>query len=339
MNVGDILLTIKNKKMNEIKGFIKSEKVAEILNSGFESGMNAVLFGRGGFGKSEMAYSFLEQKGVDASDIMVKSLSVGTMLDDLLGGLNIKTIQKTGFQEFNVNLSIFSKPYLILEEAFDAPVRVLEGLKDIITSKQIRNGLQTYDIKTKFIIICTNRPKDQIAKDDSSKALMERFPLSLEVGWDNPRYMDYKKLITVKGKKPSDDYLSLIKFVIESISETEDLPPSPRMALNLSKIVDTCGIHSARYLDGMPNIEHAVNWVAENQEKLNRQKEQEQKQAKIKQAIGELVVAFLESVDKITDDTPVSEYRALVSLKTKLMEKTSNNNMEDEFKVLKATKL
>ncbi len=97
----------------------------------------------------------------------------------------MKLFNKTGEIQYLVENSFMNHEYVIFEEAFDAPVYVLTILKDILTSRELRNGHQVFPIKTKMIVICTNHSRSVIADDLSIKALMERFPLELEVKWQS----------------------------------------------------------------------------------------------------------------------------------------------------------
>lgn len=168
-----------------------------------------------GFAKSEMANHFFNSKGIIP---YVKTLGAGTTLDSLFGGIDINLftnglvdeeatnilravnptaspvyIKKPGTIEYLVENSFMNSEYVILEEAFDAPDFVLESFKDILTSKMLRNGSQLFKIKTKMIIVCTNRERAHIAEDSASlKALMERFPLEIKVEWPNHDIENYK---------------------------------------------------------------------------------------------------------------------------------------------------
>lgn len=249
----------------ELKGFIKSREVAEVLLTGLHSGQNVVLHGPGGYGKSEMALEFLRAIGARNEQVQVKSLSTGTLLDDLFGGVNIRALSETGELLYNVEKSVFSTPYLILEEAFDAPPRVLEGLKDVLTSGYIRNGLQSYEVKTKFIIVCTNRSKSELATDESSRALMERFPLSLRVEWDSHTLNDYRSLIETVFNHPMDDSLdAVLGYILDSIKEDESArPPAPRTVVRMHKILRAAGVRALRFLDGVPNISRAIEYLGD----------------------------------------------------------------------------
>lgn len=261
----------------KINNFIKSSKVAAILNAGYKSSQNVILYGAGGYGKSEMSLAFLRQIGARESQICVKSLSVGSSVDDLFGGINIKTLQDCGRIEYNLDSSIWSYPFLILEEAFDAPLRVLEALKDTLTSGYVRNGAQSYKIATKFIIVCTNRSKADLIEDESSKALMERFPLSLRVEWETHTWADYAELINcVFGEIPEMAEV-LLKYMLESIKEdSSKKPPPPRTVVRMVKVMNLAGIEALQFMDGLPNIDRALN----SHEELHKAQQQEIKYKK-----------------------------------------------------------
>lgn len=242
-----------------INGFIKSDEVFDILEVGRRSIQHVVLYGPGGYGKSEMSVAYLKQAGIPDSDVTVKVLSVGTYLDDLLGGVNMKRLQKDGVIEYNLEHSIFNTKWLILEEAFDAPVRILESLKDILTSKTVRNGAQIWPIKTEHIIICTNRNKSSMISDASSAALMERFPLSLKVYWDTHDLTDYIQLARCVGKY-SMAFKYTITHLIDVLKENGEQPVPPRTAVRMMEIINNVGIDGLKYLD-IPYIDVAIKYA------------------------------------------------------------------------------
>lgn len=283
-----------------VQGFVKSAQVAEILSAGNKSGQNVILYGAGGYGKSEMSTAFLRQIGARKEQITIKSCSVGTSVDDLFGGINMKVLQEEGRIEYNLDYSIFSTPYLILEECFDAPLRVLEALKDTLTSGWVRNGSQQYQIKTKFIIVCTNRSKEELIEDASSAALMERFPLSLKVEWDSHTWADYEELIqTVFGSIPETVEV-LLKYILESIKEDSGKrPPAPRTVVRMVKVFQAAGVAGIKYMDGLPNVQRAI-------ENLNSEMAKAVKVKEFEKLISEL--GILKS--QFGDNTPYAEIKS-----------------------------
>jgi hypothetical protein len=180
---------------NTTQKFVFMDKTINILNVGLSTNKNVVLYGPGGHGKSEITLDFLKSRGINPYII---TMGTGMTTDRLFGGLDIPIFEKTGKIEYLVDNSFMNHEYVIFEELFDAPDFILEQLKDILSSGTFRNGTQIYDIKTKFIVCCTNRTRDEFSKNMSLKALMERFPLELNVIWDNYTEITYNKLLESK---------------------------------------------------------------------------------------------------------------------------------------------
>jgi MoxR-like ATPase len=223
------------------KHFINSDDVANILCLSMEQMENVVLYGRGGHGKSVMTEEFFKFQGIEP---YVKSLGKGTMIEDLLGGLKIKEFQDDGKLEYKVENSFMNHEYVVFEEAFDAPLQVLEQLKDILSSGFFRNGNQTFELKTKMIVVCTNRTRHELEEDDSIKALMERFPFELKVEWDDYSANEYNKMFTKVLKR------DLIEFaaMIEEANKVRFI--SPRTAVKAAKVYTECGLDELKYVAG-----------------------------------------------------------------------------------------
>jgi len=150
------------------KRFAYSEEVASCLFTSYKSEEHVVLYGPGGHGKSEMSLEFFDSLGIKP---FVQALGPGTTTEQLLGGMDMKLFNKTGEIQYLVENSFMNHEYVIFEEAFDAPVYVLTILKDILTSRELRNGHQVFPIKTKMIVICTNHSRSVIADDLSIKTM------------------------------------------------------------------------------------------------------------------------------------------------------------------------
>jgi MoxR-like ATPase len=193
--------------------FVYTDHVFKGLELAQKSGENIILWGMGGFGKSEIVNKYFRDLGVIP---YVKSLGSGTTIDALLGGVDLGLfshgiidhkatalakkealdagldindvqpiyIKKPGAIEYLIENSFMNHEYVVFEEALDAPDFVLEALKDILTSKEFRNGTQRFPLKTKMIVICTNKSRADFATDNASlKALMERFVMEVKVEW------------------------------------------------------------------------------------------------------------------------------------------------------------
>ncbi len=181
-----------------------------------------------------MTEAFFKGKGIEP---FVKTMGSGTTTDSLFGGIDIKLFNDTGKLEYLVENSFMNHEYVVFEELLDAPDYMLEQLKDILTSRIFRNGTQAFKIKTKLIICCTNKDRGEFSKNDSLKALMERFPLELKVEWDNYTRETYNFLFQhVLGYKNVG-----LAYILEKLHQN-GTTVSPRTAIKAAKIVQQCGI-------------------------------------------------------------------------------------------------
>ena len=211
---------------NPFEKFVYIDDMIKALNIGFSMNRNLIFFGKGGFGKSEITELFFNTKGITP---FVMSMGSGTNPDRLFGGTDLSHFigdNPTGKLEYLVENSFMNHEYVIFEELFDAPAEVLEELKDILSSGYFRKGSQVFEIKTKFIVCCTNRTREEFAKNASLQALLERFPLSFEVKWPDHKRTNYDFLFKVsRGTE-----CPLISYICEKLS-VSGKNISPRIAL------------------------------------------------------------------------------------------------------------
>jgi len=231
---GDILLEeYKNSdKIYEIisKKFINMSGPSQVIKNALANNMNLILYGKGGFGKSEVCdelFSCAELK----DRVFIKSLSEATTVEDLFGGINIKKMTDTGSIEYNCENSFANKEIVIFEEIFDANPQVLAALKDTLTSKEIRNGNQRFPIKTKIIIGLTNKTYEEVIEDDSTEALTQRFAVSYPFQYKIDK-LNSASLILNRYPDFGEDKLAAM---VDTIAEMKDL--SPRKILEMSKYI------------------------------------------------------------------------------------------------------
>jgi hypothetical protein len=240
--------TMKNTETKSVKRnpvgdkFVFMDKTVNILNVGFSTSKNVILYGPGGHGKSEITLDFLKAKGIDP---FIQTMGTGMTTDRLFGGLDIPTFETTGKIEYLVENSFMNHEYVIFEELFDAPDFILEQLKDILSSGVFRNGTQIFPIETKFIICCTNRTRDEFSKNMSLKALMERFPLELNVIWDNYTEISYNKLL--ESKFGVDNVDPVIPYLLQEYAKN-NIVISPRVAVTAYQVYDQCGPESLAFI-------------------------------------------------------------------------------------------
>ena len=224
------------------RDFVFMDKSLNILDIGLKTGKNIVLYGPGGHGKSELTMAYLAEKGIDP---YVITMGTGMTTDRLFGGLDIPTFEKSGKIEYLVENSFMNNEYVVFEELFDAPDFILEQLKDILSSKVFRNGTQIFPIKTKFIICCTNRTREEFSKNASLKALMERFPLELNVVWDNYTEASYSKLLETKFGEGNVD--PIIPYLLQEYHRG-GITISPRVAVTAYTVYEECGPDSLSFI-------------------------------------------------------------------------------------------
>ena len=222
--------------------FVFMDKALKILDVGLKTEKNVILYGPGGHGKSDLSLEFFYDKGINPYII---TMGTGMTTDRLFGGLNIPVFEAEGKLEYLIENSFMNHEYVIFEEMMDAPDFILEQLKDILSSGVFRNGTQVFPIKTRFIVCCTNKTREEFSKNDSLRALMERFPLELNVIWDNYNEISYNTLL---GKRyGSDNVDPIIPFILQEYVKN-GITISPRIALDSYQIYEECGPESLHFI-------------------------------------------------------------------------------------------
>ena len=220
--------------------FVYMEDVHKILDVAMVSQKNVILYGPGGYGKSEYTLEFFKENNIEP---YVITMGTGMTTDRLFGGIDIMEFNKTGKLEYLVQNSFMNSEYVIFEELFDAPDFILEQLKDILSSGVFRNGTQMFPIKTKMIVCCTNKTREEFSKNISLKALMERFPLEMKVVWKDHNKITYDNLLVTKLGF-SDDKLT---FILENYASAGKII-SPRIAITAAKIMAKCGPDALNFI-------------------------------------------------------------------------------------------
>lgn len=214
-------------------GFVFMDDVKRILDVAMTARRNVILYGKGGFGKSEYTLEYFKENNISP---YVITMGTGMTTDRLFGGMDLPTFNEKGKIEYLVENSFMNHEYVIFEELFDAPDFILEQLKDILSSGVFRNGSQIFEIKTKVIVCCTNRTREEFAKNNSLRALMERFPLEQEVKWKEHNRITYEKLLVSRFGYADP----MITYILEQFAIAGHTI-SPRIAIVAADIVERCG--------------------------------------------------------------------------------------------------
>ena len=215
--------------------FIHCDEVVQVLTHAFFQPCNVLLWGPGGHGKSEMVMAALRSLGYSEDEIFLQSFGEGMSEDRLWGGPNIAKLDVC--LEYDTERSFLPHEVVVLEEILDASSQALLPLKDVLTRRTFMNGSTAVEMKSKVIIACTNKDPRQFAKDsDAVKALLERFPLQLEVRWPSYEQSDYEELFRVANPKASSHKRKLHRIYAHVIANLNDdrergFQVSPRIAL------------------------------------------------------------------------------------------------------------
>ena len=230
-------------------GFVFVDDVKIILSLAFVGGKNAILFGPGGHAKSQMLEKVVEALGAK-DETFVQFFGEGMDEARLYGGLNFEKLEKEHVLEYYPERSFLNYRIAIFEELFDAPANVLLALKDVLTSKELRNGAQRFPMRTEVIICLTNKEPAEIADlGPAAEALIERFPLQLNVKWDSYDKSAYEALFRKTCQNmagPSmTKFQSILAEVLANATATGNFV-SPRTAVHAFQVCQTAAMVAGR---------------------------------------------------------------------------------------------
>lgn len=223
-----------------LDSFVFMDDTKKVLDIAYNNGKNVILYGPGGYGKSEYTQAYLEEKGIEP---FVFTMGTGTTTDRLFGGLDLPAFNASGKIQYLIENSFMNYEYVIFEELFDAPDYILEQLKDILSSGKMRNGSQVFNIKTKVIVCCTNKTREEFSKTTSLKALMERFPLEHKVIWKDHNRITYEQLFVTKNGFADP----MLTYVLEQYASAGNII-SPRIAIAAADIISKSGPEALSFI-------------------------------------------------------------------------------------------
>ena len=233
------------------KRFIHSKEIIQVLTHAFLQPCNVLLWGPGGHGKSDMVMTVLRALGYKDREIFLQSFGEGMSEDRLWGGPNIARLDEC--LEYDTDRSFLPYEVVVLEEILDASSQALLPLKDVLTRRLFMNADQAVPMRSKTIIACTNKDPRQFAKDsDAVKALLERFPLQLEVRWPSYEQKDYEALFAKAHPEAKSDRRKLHRIYAHVIANLNDdretgFQVSPRIALGgLRLAANSVGRHGRK---------------------------------------------------------------------------------------------
>jgi len=170
-----------------------------------------------------------------------------------LGGLDIKKFQEEGEIIYLLKNAFVSSEFVIFEELWDAFPSVLLILKDILTSGYVRIGNESFKIKTKMIVACTNRGREEVVSDNSTEALMQRFLFEKEIVWTTHTSAEYRQALTKAVKNVNENAAKAVGKICGKVAEGEYIP-SPRTAYKAYKSYVVNGAESLVGIYGFEKV-------------------------------------------------------------------------------------
>lgn len=236
--------------------FYNMEHVIEALYYGVYAGKNIILYGPGGFGKTELTKSFLKLLDINTSVIVgYEDMEV----DALLGIPNIKKLTEESVYQIDFNKTVFANEgVLILEEFLDVRPSTAAALKDILSEGGYRTGSNLVKSNISSVIICTNKSPDEVSTDNSTSAFYkERFPIRINVSWNNFDYETFSSFFKVSKPVQYNANKTLYEVLIQVAIETSKTSiVSPRMLKDASDLIDLHGtINVIKFIEGLDTLE------------------------------------------------------------------------------------
>lgn len=178
------------KKLSE--RFVFQEQAIRKVYAALSLGKNAILYGPGGFGKTEIVKAICNEMGIP----MICKVGYKDMMpEELLGIPNMTMLLEQSKYETAFENSVFCIPgILVLEEFFDCDPSTAAALKDVLTERGMREGSIKKESLISSVIITGNKDPKELGIDDSTKAFyLDRFPFRHEAVWSSYTEQDYMK--------------------------------------------------------------------------------------------------------------------------------------------------
>lgn len=253
--------------------FVFVEEVTRILALAFTAKKNVIVFGPAGHGKSEMIKAVIDGLRLD-SETFYQFFGEGMDESRLFGGLNFKKLEEDKVLEYFPEKSFLNYRVAVFEELFDAPATVLMALKDVLTAKELRNGSQRFKMRTEVIICLTNKEPSEISDlGPAAHALVERFPLQLNLKWTDYSSRSYLAMFEKIAARIGGPVLNGFKAVLAEIlanATAQGNFVSPRTAVHAFQVcqaaavmrgsdhVEKCDLTDLRFLPGLEGLAETI---------------------------------------------------------------------------------
>lgn len=293
------------------KKFTKSEKFAKALKIAIDNEENLIVFGPGGYGKSDMIREVLTKAGImDKSFIM--SCGEDTDESKLYGGIDIPAM-KEGKLRYNIKDSFINYPIVVFEELLDAQVNALLSLKDTIEAKEFRKGSQRQKIRTKMVIALTNKSPEEVSQmGPYAEALMQRFRIELEHKWSSHTKADYVELLNRRFNPNTDKDKKIINTmsgILETISKKKECI-CPRIAIAATKVALSAGSSSMEDILNNISFVHGLAGMEDAYETMKRYMMINEEQSRIQEACEE--IDDIEGNDNMDNIKKISQLNKII---------------------------
>jgi MoxR-like ATPase len=231
------------------KSYYNIDSTIEFLYASSISGSNGILYGPGGFGKTELTKKFFEYFKIPVNVIVgYHDMDV----EGLLGIPDMKKLMEESEYVTAFNKSVLTKPgILLLEEFLDVRPSTAAALKDILTEGGFRQGDKFTPALNGQTFICSNKDPEELSVDFSTSAFYkDRFPCNIFVAWDNYTTRDYNNLFKIvfsdQFEQNKDEFNVLAGLCSRSSSDNKVV--SPRTAIAASRVMLKSGIHALKFV-------------------------------------------------------------------------------------------
>ena len=304
------------------KKFTKSEKFAKALKIAIDNEENLIVFGPGGYGKSDMIREILTAAGI-MNKSFIMSCGEDTDESKLYGGIDIPAM-KEGKLRYNIKDSFINYPIVVFEELLDAQVNALLSLKDTLEAREFRKGSQRKKIRTKMVIALTNKSPEEVSQmGPYAEALMQRFRIELEHKWSSHTRQDYLELLDGRFNPRTDKEKKIINTmsgILETISKKKECI-CPRIAIAATKVALSAGSSSME--DILKNISfvHGLAGMEDTYKTMMRDMVINEELSKIQEAY--------DKIDNIEDSNKMNNIEKISQL-NKIIMTIGRMNVHDE---------
>lgn len=222
--------------------FAYQAKAVNAIYTGLSMHMNVFLSGPGGYGKSALIKHILNFYKIPFTVVSgYKDMPV----DALLGIPDMEKLLKESKYEINFKESIFYKPGILIGEEFtDILPSTAVALKEILSER----GMHTKEGKVESLISCmilaANKSSKEVIDDDTKRAFYEeRFPLQVEVKWQEHAARDYYKMLKLNFPQAEHQLLFFMSKLFEDNHVSCNNTISPRIACSITQVYLEKGIN------------------------------------------------------------------------------------------------